>query len=213
MKHVFQPIIFLAAIVPFITGCNNNEEKPAETNKIFVDSSRFIAPRIKENPYRAVDISMMDMSYFPEDYPIQKMAKKTNALPRARVIYSRPFLQGRKLFQNLLKYGEMWRLGANEATELDLYVDATIQDKKIKAGRYILYCIPEADKWIIVLNTNIDSWGLQPDSQKDIARFSIPVKQTANQLEYFTMVFEKTKTGADLLMAWDQLEARLPFHF
>ena len=65
----------------------------------------------------------------------------------------------------------------------------------------------------IIINSNIDSWGLHPDSTKDIARFIIPVKQTANHLEYFTMIFEKTSTGAELLMAWDNLEARLPFRF
>lgn len=213
MKPIFQPLLFLVPMIIFISGCSNKENKPDETNNNIIDSSRFIAPGIKENPYSAIDISPMDMSYFPNDYPIQKMSKKTTALPMARVIYSRPHLQGRKLFQNLLKYGEQWRLGANESTELDLYVDATIQNKKIKAGRYIMYCVPEVDQWNIILNSNIDSWGLHPDSTKDIARFSIPVKQTANQLEYYTMIFEKTNNGAELLMAWGHLEARLPFRF
>jgi hypothetical protein len=117
------------------------------------------------------------------------------------------------LFHDILKYSEHWRLGANESTELDLYADAVIQDKKIKAGRYILYCIPETDKWNIILNTNIDSWGLHQDTLKDIARFVISVKQTAHHLEYYTMMFEKTGNGAELLMAWDNLEARLPFRF
>ena len=213
MKLLFQPILLLLTMLLLITGCSNKENKPAETNNIPRDSSRIINSGIKENPYRIIDISPMDMSYFPDDYPIQKMSKKISALPKARVIYSRPHLQGRKLFHNLLKYGEQWRLGANESTELDLYVDATIQNKKIKAGRYVLYCIPEADKWNIIINSNIDSWGLHPDSTKDIAHFIIPVKQTTNQLEYYTMIFEKTNDGADLLMAWDNLEVRLPFRF
>lgn len=213
MKPLFQSIVLLAPILLFITGCSNKENKPVESNNVSGDSSRVIINGIKENPYRISDISPMDMSYFPDDYPIQKMAKKASVLPKARVIYSRPHLQGRKLFQNLLKYGEPWRLGANESTELDLYVDGSVQDKKIKAGRYVLYCIPEADKWNIILNSNIDSWGLHPDSTKDIARFIIPVKQTNNRLEYFTMTFEKSNDGADLLMAWDNLEARLPFRF
>jgi hypothetical protein len=213
MKLLFQPILLLLTMLLLITGCSNKENKPVVSNNDSKDSSRVISPRIKENPYRIIDISPMDMSYFPDDYPIQKMSKKTSVLPEARVIYSRPHLQGRKLFQNLLKYGEQWRLGANESTELDLYVDATIQDKKIKAGRYVLYCIPEAENWNIILNSNIDSWGLHPDSTKDIAHFIIPVKQTTNQLEYYTMIFEKTNDGANLLMAWDNLEARLPFRF
>jgi hypothetical protein len=203
-------------IIPmlFILACGNNENKPVNNgNTASKDSSKIKAPGKNENPYAIVDISPMDMSYYPADYPILKMTKAINTNPLARVIYSRPHLQGRQLFHDLLKYGEPWRLGANESTELDLYTDALIQDKKIKAGRYVLYCIPEPDNWTIIINSNIDSWGLHPDSTKDIARFIIPVKQTANHLEYYTMIFEKTGDGAELLMTWDNLEARLPFRF
>jgi hypothetical protein len=204
---IFIPLLFLVA-------CRNQEKKPAGTGIMSSkDSSKIKTPGKNENPYVIVDVSPMDMSYFPADYPKLKMAKAINTPPLARVVYSRPHLQGRLLFHDLLKYGEPWRLGANEATELDLYTDAVIRDQKIKAGRYILYCIPEPGQWEIIINTNIDSWGLQQDTTKDMARFIIPLQQTANHLEYFTMIFEKTNTGADLLMAWDNLEARLPFRF
>lgn len=212
MKHLLQ-YFSLAIAFLLLAGCNNNESKPGESDTVINDSSRIIIPGKKVNPYVDVDISPMDMSYYPADYPVQKMSNAIKTPPLARVIYSRPHLQGRKLFQHLLKYGEPWRLGANEATEIDLYTDASILDKKIKAGRYILYCIPQPDNWTIIMNSNIDSWGLHPDSTKDIARFIIPVKQTENPLEYFTMVFEKTDIGAELLMAWGNHEARLPFRF
>lgn len=165
------------------------------------------------NPYVLVDVSPMDMTYFPVDYPKLKMAKLAKTPPLARVIYSRPHLQGRHIFHEVLKYGQPWRLGANESTELDLYSDAIIQDKKVKAGRYILYCIPQPDQWTIVLNRSIDSWGLQQDTTQDVVRFPIPVTTVPASLEYYTMLFQKTDAGADLLMAWDNLEARLPFRF
>ena len=212
MKTVSK-LLSLISLLLFITGCSNKENKPVETNSVARDSSRIRTSGINENPYAIVDVSPMDMSYYPADYPKLKMAKAISTLPIARVIYSRPHLQGRQLFHDVLNYGEHWRMGANESTELDLYVDAVVQDKKIKAGRYILYCIPEPGKWNIIINSNIDSWGLQQDTTKDIARFIIPVTQTANHLEYFTMIFEKTSEGAELLMAWDNLEARLTFKF
>lgn len=196
------------------TGCNSKKNKPEEGSVTdSPDTTRINIPVQKPNPYAIVDVSPMDISYFPVEYPILKMEKAVSTPPLARIVYSRPHLQGRKLFQNLLKYGEPWRLGANESTELELYTDAAIQDKKIKAGRYVLYCIPQTDNWTLILNTNIDSWGLHPDSTKNIARFIVPVKQTSNRLEYYTMVFEKTATGADLLMAWDNIETRLPLIF
>ena len=161
----------------------------------------------------AVDVSPMDMAYFPVDYPKLKMTKVIAEPPLARVIYSRPHLQGRSLFNGVLKYGEPWRLGANEATELQLFKPATVDGKKIPAGRYVLYCIPEKEKWTIVLNSSIDSWGLHPDASADIARFDIPSSTNETRLEYFTMMFEKIGEQVKLLMAWDNVEARLSFQF
>ena len=172
-----------------------------------------IRPEKAVNPYASVDVSPMDISYYPADYPKLKMSNSSIAAPYARIVYSRPQKAGRTVFGGLVKFGETWRMGANESTELDLYSDATIQNKKIKAGRYILYCIPEKDKWTIVLNNNIDSWGLHPDEKKDAARFSISPIQTTNAVEFFTMVFEKTSPAIELIMAWDNIEARLPFNF
>ncbi len=208
---------FLSALLLF--SCNNKQSRTVDAT---TESKSDSAAKVKsENPvatgaansYSPVDVSPMDMSYYPVDYPKLKMTKAITTSPLARVVYSRPHLQGRKLFHEVLKYGEPWRLGANEATELELFTDATIQDKKIKAGRYILYCIPQQDKWTIVLNSNIDSWGLQPDMSKDIARFIVPVTQTGNSLEFFTMIFQKSNVGAELLMAWDNVEAKLPISF
>lgn len=202
-----------------IISCNNKESSKTDSNTLVKgDSTVVVKPESPvaigaTNSYSPIDVSSMDMSYYPADYPKLKMTKVVSTPPLARVVYSRPHLQGRKLFHDILKYGEPWRLGANEATELELYTDATIQDKKIKAGRYILYCIPQQEKWTIVLNSNIDSWGLQPDISKDIARFIVPVNQTGNSLEFFTMFFQKSNGGAELLMAWDNVEAKLPISF
>jgi hypothetical protein len=208
-------ILVCPLIILLMAACDNKTGKERTTGDDTGkrDTITITNPDNNINPYAQVDISPMDMSYYPADYPKLKMAKTTTNPPLARVVYSRPHLQGRELFHDVLKYGEPWRLGANEATELDIYSDAKIQDKTIKAGRYILYCIPQQDKWTIVLNSNIDSWGLEPDPSKDIARFIIPVKSTTNSLEFFTMVFQQAGAGAELVMAWGHVEARLPLSF
>jgi hypothetical protein len=205
----------LLIVLLFFSACNTKEEENSTpvTKTPVIDSSALARPERTVNPYTPVDISPMDMSYYPVDYPKLKMTNSAIAPPNARVVYSRPHLQRRSVFKDVLKYGEPWRLGANEATELDLYTDAIIQGKKIKAGRYILYCIPEKDNWTIILNSNIDSWGLHPDESKDIARLVVPSKQTNNSIEFFTMAFEKTNGIIELVMAWDNVEARLPFVF
>lgn len=199
----------------FLFSCKEKQKQPVVKNKQPKDTIINVTPENIINPYATVDVSPMDMSYYPVDYPKLKMGNNNIPPPVARIVYSRPHLQGRHLFTQVLKYGEPWRLGANESTEIQLYRDVMIQDRKIKAGRYILYCIPEADKWTIVFNSNIDSWGLKQDSTKDIQRFVIlPAHDHGGpSLEYFTIVFEKTVTGADMIMAWGDILAKLPFRF
>jgi hypothetical protein len=218
MKMFRQPIL-LCTLFFFVFSCKE-KEKEAITSPELKDSNSTPSVNVSPansviNPYAPVDVSPMDMSYYPVEYPKLKMANVNIAAPVIRVVYSRPHLQGRHLFNDVLKYGEPWRLGANEATEIQFYRDLVIQGKKIKAGRYILYCIPEAEKWTIALNSNIDSWGLKQEPAKDVQRFDISVKHDHGgpSLEYFTIVFEKTSTGADMIMAWGDIVARLPITF
>src|SRR5678810_710894 len=67
-----------------------------------------------------VDKSPMDVSYYPNNYPILKIQNKATEPLVARILYSRPQKQGRKIFGELVEYGKVWRLGANEATEICL---------------------------------------------------------------------------------------------
>jgi hypothetical protein len=201
-------------IVSFLS-CGNKDKKPAVKDDVLNknDTTSYISPEKIPNPYDPVDISPMDMSYFPVDYPKLNMAGSINTPPVIRLIYSRPHLQGRILFQDLLKYGQPWRMGANEATEIHFYREVTIRDKHIPAGRYVLYCIPEEKNWTIILNTNTDTWGLKIDSGKDFQKFEIPVTRNNPRLEYLTMVFEKTPRGADLVLAWSDILGRLSIDF
>src|SRR5438105_3715213 len=99
----------------------------------------------------ALDKSPMDMSYYPADYPVLKISDKVADTPVARVIYGRPQKSGRPIFGNLVEYGQVWRLGANEATEIEFYRDVMISNKKIKKGRYTLYAIPETNAWTVII--------------------------------------------------------------
>jgi hypothetical protein len=215
MKPIAYCLFFL--LICFAFSCSDNKtEKPAAEPPVKDTTPRVVNGETNSNPYATVDVSPMDMCYFPVDYPKLKMARAVTEPPLVRLVYSRPHLEGRKLFRNVLKYDEPWRLGANEATEIQLYKTATIQGKKIPAGRYILYCIPQHDKWVVIFNSNTDTWGLHQDTTKDVARFDAAVRHTATRLEYFTMVFEKATSGAsgaDLVMAWDDVEARLLLEF
>lgn len=165
-------------------------------------------------PFPPLDKSPMDMSYFPVNYPLQKIQGKITAPLDARVIYSRPQKSGRTIFGELVDYGKVWRLGANEATELDLFKHAWIGDRKIPKGRYTLYAIPYNDKWTIIVNKETDVWGnFKYDSKKDLVRVDVPVEKNNEIIEALAMIFEKTNNGANLIIAWDNIRVVLPIVF
>src|SRR5687768_267778 len=200
------PFCFLLLLL----SCNDNSsDKPVAKTPDKKDTA--IVKAQVQNPFAPVDISPMDISYFPIDYPVEKMSKKIKTPPVMRVLYSRPHRQGRKIFGSLLQYGEPWRLGANEASEIELFQPVSVEGKKVPKGRYVLYCIPYEKHWTIVFNSNVYSWGLKPDTTQDLYKFEVPVQATTDPIEYFTMTFEKTEDGnANLLMAWDEVIVRLP---
>lgn len=198
----------LSLVVLLCVSCA--DEKAAPSSSPAIPKKDTIVRKDNVNPLASVDLSPMDISYFPVDYPVGKMSGSLTEPPVARVIYSRPHKQGRKIFGNLLQYGQRWRLGANEATEIEFFRNVSIQSKTVSKGRYILYCVPHADKWDIIFNSNIYSWGLHQDSTKDVHKFSVPLSRGLLNIEYFTMVFEESKEGANLVIGWDDLMARLP---
>ena len=200
----------LAAVFLILFSCNDDE--PATNNGAVIPVSKdtSVINTHVANPFAPLDISPVDISYFPVDYPVRKMSQPSIGMPVARVIYSRPHKQGRKIFGSLLPYNEAWRLGANEATEIEFFRPVRIQNQAIAKGRYIMYSIPSAAHWTIVFNSNIYSWGLKPDPKQDVYRFRISAESAPAVVESYTMVFEKTDTGANLVMAWDDVMARLP---
>lgn len=162
----------------------------------------------------AMDKSPMDMSYYPNSYPILKIQDKITEPLIARVIYSRPQKNGRVIFGELLEYGKVWRLGANEATEINFYRDVKVNDKIIQKGLYTMYCIPNVETWTIIINKENDTWGsYKYNDQDDIVRMDIPVQKQTEITEEFVMAFEKSATGADLIIAWDDVKLNLPIVF
>lgn len=158
-----------------------------------------------------LDKSPMDMSYWPNTYPILKLSGKVKEQPIARVIYGRPQKGGRVIFDGIVKYNEMWRLGANEATEIEFLKNVKINNKSISKGRYTLYCIPNADKWTIIISKDNYSWGNYSYNVKnDVIRVEVKVEKNTEIAEAFTAYFDETKTGANLVFMWDDVKTQLP---
>ena len=165
-------------------------------------------------PASNLDSSPLDMSYYPANYPVLKIQDKVSDPLIARVVYSRPQKKGRKLFGDLIGYGQVWRLGANEATEIEFFRDVKIDNKVVKKGRYTLYAIVNEDKWTLILNKETDTWGaFRYDSSRDVLRTVVPVEKRADIAEAFYMAFQKAGKGAELLITWDDVLVRLPINW
>ncbi len=161
-----------------------------------------------------VDKSPMDMAYYPVNYPVLKIQDKLTESLAARIIYSRPQKAGRTIFGSLVKYGEVWRLGANEATEIEFFKSVRVGGKKINKGRYTLYGIVNENTWTIIINNEKDTWGsFKYDKTKDVVRTEIPVEKLDMSIESLSMVFEKATGGYNLIIAWDNVKVVLPITF
>jgi hypothetical protein len=161
-----------------------------------------------------VDKSPMDMSYYPVGYPLLKIQDKATEPVIARVVYGRPQRNGRTIFGELVEYGKVWRLGANEATEVEFFQTVRIGGVRVKKGRYTLYCIPYEEKWTMILNRDTDTWGsFKYDEIKDVTRLDVPVLKQNDITESFSMFFEKSAMGASLAMQWDNIRVNLPITF
>ncbi|MBO9153164.1 DUF2911 domain-containing protein [Chitinophaga sp. GCM10012297] len=168
----------------------------------------------QEKKMPPVDPSPMDMAYYPVMYPYVCKVKGEPGTLVARAIFSRPQKKGRPIFGNLVEYGKVWRLGANEATEVEFYRPVVIGNKTVPKGRYTLYVIPTETKWTVIINKQTDIWGAYKyESSLDLVRTDVPVTAPADEMEAFSMVFEKAAYGANLLMGWDKTMVSLPIRW
>jgi hypothetical protein len=146
-----------------------------------------------------------------------------------RVVYGRPYKRGREnIFgtaesKALVPFGERWRLGANEATEITVTKDVMIGGKKLAAGTYSLFATPAADTWKLHFNSRLGLAGLGTFEDNKFTPVELgptdvlvaDAKVTAipadkEEVDQMTFSFEKTATGADMILRWIRTEVRLP---
>lgn len=172
------------------------------------------SPFVAAQQWAPVDKSPLDQVYYPIDYPSLKV-KGTKEPLRLRIIYSRPNKANRQIFgSEIVPYGKVWRLGANEATELNLFTDAKIGGKKVPAGRYTLYALVSEKNWTFIINKETDTWGaFKYDASKDVCRITVPVEKMDAPIESLTIDLEKAGNGVNLVAGWDVISATLPISF
>ncbi|WP_179339857.1 DUF2911 domain-containing protein [Winogradskyella ludwigii] len=175
-----------------------------------------LAMNANAQKFDKLDKSIMDRAYYPSNAAKRTFEKSDEAKkasePQIRVTYSRPAKKGREVFGKLLKYGEAWRVGANESTEILFVNDVTFGGKDIKAGRYSVIIIPTENEWTLKLNTELDGWGNYGyDDTKDIASVAVPVTKNNKEIENLSIALYKASDSVvHLKIGWDTTIAEFP---
>lgn len=174
----------------------------------------FMVTNAEAQTFAGVDRSPLDLAYHPNNLPQQNLRNDYQE-PMARLIYSRPAKNGREIFgTNLAEYGKVWRLGANENTELTLYRNATIGGVDVPAGSYSVAAIPSENNWVIIINKTLHNWGAyRYKEDADVVRVEVPLSANDEVVENFSAIFTGEGDSATLHFAWDKVKASLPIQF
>lgn len=131
-----------------------------------------------------------------------------------KITYSQPQRKDREIFGGLVPYGQVWRTGANEATEITTTKNITIGQLLLKAGTYSLFTIPQKEKWTIIINSDQGLWGAYNyNPKKDVYRFEVPVQSADKIYDVFTILLDQRNEVADLLIMWDNVKIAIPIKF
>jgi DUF2911 family protein len=124
------------------------------------------------------------------------------------VDYSSPRMKGRKIYGELVPYGQVWRAGANEATTFVTTANLTVGGTAVPAGSYTLFAIPAADKWTLIISKKTGEWGTDyPGPGEDLARVDMKVSKLPTPVENFTIAFDKSGDGCVMRLDWETTRA------
>ncbi|MGM0587635.1 MAG: DUF2911 domain-containing protein [Bacteroidota bacterium] len=132
-----------------------------------------------------------------------------------KITYSQPQMKGRDVFGSLVPYKQVWRTGANEATEMTVTQPITMNGKNVKAGTYAIFSIPMEDQWTIILNSDVGQWGAFGYNEEfDVLRFNVPTIRTEEPVEVFTISFSEVEDNQTTLsMMWENTKVEIPITF
>ena len=121
------------------------------------------------------------------------------------VDYSSPRMKGRKIFGDLVPYGQVWRTGANEATTFVTTANVNVGGKSVPAGSYTIFTVPNQGSWKLIINKKTGEWGIPYKYEADeLGRVDMKVSQTPSAVENFTIVFDQDCT---LNVSWENTQA------
>ena len=148
---------------------------------------------------------------YPMASPRQVISQQFS-VTKISVDYGRPSVRGRKIFGELVPYGKIWRVGANEATNITFEQSVLFGGKPTKIGRYAIFITPEEHEWTVVLNYDADAWGAYSyDPNENAIEVKVPVQTQKELQESLEISFEGiSETKINLQIRWEYSKVDIP---
>mgnify|MGYP000306612120 CR=1 FL=1 len=131
----------------------------------------------QESKWPKLDASSMDAEYYPAEAAWRNYLspEKRNIAPKIKVVYSRPMMKDRKIFGELIKFGNEWRIGANEATLITFYQPVSIGGTAVNQGTYSVSVVPNQNEWTFNFSSEMGIWGsANRDKSLTVASATVP---------------------------------------
>ena len=146
----------------------------------------------------------------PQPSPGQTI-KQDFGISSIELTYSRPSMKGRKIFGDLVPYGQVWRTGANGVTRIKFADDVTIGGQPLKAGEYAIYTVPNEKEWDVIMSKGVNNWGTEYKQDEDVVHLKVKTIKMDQALETFTMQFANIKSNsAELHIMWEKTAVVIP---
>lgn len=149
----------------------------------------------------------------PAPSPGAKIEQKVG-LTDVSVVYSRPSMNGRAIFGNLVPYDTLWRTGANANTIISFSDDVTIGGKEVKAGQYAIFTKPSKTQWEVIFYSDTSNWGTPQnwEATKVVASVNVPVFDLPFDIQTFTIDIDNLSNGgAEIGIFWEKTYVSVPF--
>lgn len=138
------------------------------------------------------------------------IVSQTVGLTEIKIEYSSPAVSGRKIWDGLVPYGELWRTGANMATKITFSKNVTISNQQVLAGTYSLFSIPGKTEWTLVLNKDAELSGTSGYKEaNDVLRFKVKPQEGPMRERLLFLITDFTMNEAVIALEWEKL--RIPF--
>jgi len=122
--------------------------------------------------------------------------------------YSSPRMKGRKIYGELVPFGQVWRTGANEATTFVASADVNVGGTAVPAGSYTIFTVPNADGWKLIINKKTGEWGIPYKYESDeLGRVDMKVSKLPAPAENFTISYKKAGSGCSMQIDWEKTRA------